>query len=103
MTAELEKIVKKSGWKLEKKFNKHYVGFKHGFPNAFGIHLVSNKSLEVFLKIPKKEFLKMQRVIPYKSEYDERWKQATVRIDDQFKLQKLISAFRMSYEYILGK
>jgi len=61
------------------------------------------KSLEVFLKIPKKEFSKMQRVIPYELEYDERWKQATVRIDDQLKLQKLISAFRMSYEYILGK
>ena len=45
----------------------------------------------------------MQRVIPYELEYDERWKQVTVRIDDQLKLQKLISAFRMSYEYILGK
>jgi len=103
LTAELERIVKKSSWKLEKKYNKHYVGFKHGFPNAFGIHWVGSKSLEVFLKIPQKEFSKMHRVIPYKSEYDERWKQTTVRVDEKFKIQKLIPAFRMSYEYILGK
>lgn len=103
LTTELDRIVKKSGWKLEKKFNKHYAGFKHGFPNVFGIHWVGSKSLEVFLKIPKKEFSKMQKVIPYESEYNERWKQATVRIDEKFNIQKLTPAFRMSYEYILGK
>ncbi len=103
LATNIEQIIKKNGWKLEKKFNKHYVGFKHGFPNAFGIHWVSSKSLEVFLKLPKSEFGKMRKLIPYKSEYDERWKQATVRIDDQFKPQRLIPAFRMSYEYILGK
>lgn len=103
LASELEKIVKKANWKLEKKYNKHYVGFKHGFPNVFGVHWVGSKSLEVFLKIPQKDLLKMKRVIPYKLEYDVRWKQATIRVDEQFKMQKLVPACRMSYEYILGK
>ncbi|MBI3999465.1 MAG: hypothetical protein HY351_02520 [Candidatus Omnitrophica bacterium] len=100
---ELERIVKANNWKLERKFNKYYVGFKHGFPNAFGIHWAGSKSLEVFLKLPKSQFAKMRKVIPYKSEYDEKWKQVTVRIDGQFNSKKLVPAFRMSYEYILGK
>lgn len=28
---------KKNNWNLKTKFNKHYVGFKAGFFNAFGI------------------------------------------------------------------
>lgn len=30
-------FIRKNGWPLEPKFNKHYCGFKHGFFNAFGI------------------------------------------------------------------
>jgi hypothetical protein len=63
-------------------------------------HLFFMRNLLTLIRSPVKEEF---GCVPYELEYDERWKQATVRIDDQLKLQKLISAFRMSYEYILGK
>ena len=100
---ELEKIVSRNKWKLERKFNKYYVGFKYGFPNAFGIHWVGSKSLECFLKLPKEQFKQAKRLIPYDSEYDDRWHQVTVRIADHTSLKKLVPALRKSYEYILGK
>ena len=100
---ELERIAKRNKWKLERKFNKYYVGFKHGFLNAFGIHWVGSKSLECFLKLPKAQFKRAKQLISYESDYDDRWHHVTVRIDDNTSLQKLVPALRMSYEYILGK
>lgn len=103
LTGELEKIVKEHKWKLEKKFNQNYVGFKHGFPNAFGIHWAGTRSIGVFFKLDKSQFGRMKKCISYECEYDDRWKQVWVGIDDEFQMKKVIPALRMSYEYILGK
>ena len=100
---QLDHIVKKNKWKLEQKFNKYYVGFKHGFPNAFGIQRISSRSLGCFLKLLKAQFKRAKQLIPYESDYDDRWHQVTVRIADDTSLQKLVPALRLSYEYILGK
>ena len=103
MADQLDRLVKKNKWNLERKFNKAYVGFKHGFPNAFGIQWLGSKSLGMFLKLPKTQFKRAKQLIPYESDYADRWHQVTVRIDDDASLQKLVPALRMSYEYILGK
>jgi len=48
---EAEKLVKKKGWPLETKFNRWYVGFKHGFPNVFGIQWLGARSYAVWFKL----------------------------------------------------
>ena len=50
---ESEKLVKAKGWPLETKFNKYYVGFKHGFPNVFGIHWLGARSYAIWFKVPQ--------------------------------------------------
>ena len=100
---ELEKIVKAKRWNLEAKFNAYYVGFKSGFFNVFGIHWIGNESLEVFVKLPKTRFAELKRLCPYQIEYDERWKQATIRVADGLKSKKLIPVLERAYELFMGR
>lgn len=52
---EVEDIIQENRWPLEKKFNKHYVGFKAGFFNAFGIRWAGTRSIQFFFKLDEKE------------------------------------------------
>lgn len=86
---EVEAIVKKKGWSLEKKYNKHYMGFKAGFPNVFGIQWISTKPFGFFFKVAHDQLQKVQEASPYELKYDERWKQATLKCDDKVDVKKL--------------
>jgi len=57
---EAEKLLKKQGWKnIEKKFNKHYCGFKYGFFNLFTIAWIGSKSFAFRIRMPEKELKKI--------------------------------------------
>lgn len=100
---DLSAITKSRGWKVEKKVNKNYIGFKYGGSLVFGIHWWGSRTFGIFVKIPKVMFSKIKRIIPYPSEYNERWKNLEVKVDETFNPKKLIQAFQMGYEYIIGK
>lgn len=100
---EIDGLVRKKGWNLEKKFNKYYIGFKFGFPNVFGIHWVGSKSFELFFKVNPDEYKQTQPLSPYEMEYDERWKQATIRYDDSVNIKKLGKVFETVYGFFVEK
>ncbi len=101
--AKVEKLVKKQGWKLEKKLNKGYIGFKHGFPNVFGITWVGSRSFCFFFKLPKKiaEKTKIPGISPYR--YEEQWNQVLYKVEGKnYNIYKLLPLFKASYKYITG-
>ncbi|MEX2145098.1 MAG: hypothetical protein WD712_01855 [Candidatus Spechtbacterales bacterium] len=100
---EVEKLAKKKGWKLEKKFTKYYCGFKYGFPNVFGVHWRSSKSLDIFFKIPETTASKIKVSGANPPEYQKRWKQVIVKIDSANDVKKLTPYFEAAYNYIIGK
>ncbi|MDP8212197.1 MAG: hypothetical protein P9X22_02755 [Candidatus Zapsychrus exili] len=98
---KIEKLVKKKGWKLDKKMNKGYVGFKYGFPNVFGITWVGSKSFCIFFKLTKKlnDKLKIPGIKPYR--YEEQWNQVLYKVEGKdYDINKLMHLFKASYEYI---
>jgi hypothetical protein len=100
---KLEKLVKQKGWRLEKKFNKGYVGFKYGFPNVFGITWVGSKTFCLFFKMPKSlsDKIKISGIKPYR--YEEQWNQVLYKVEGkEYDLHKLMPLFDASYKYITG-
>jgi hypothetical protein len=94
--------VRAEAWNLEAKFNGRYMGFRYGFFNVFGIQWLGTKSLEVFVKLSKSRFGEAKRLCPYPSEYDERWKQVTIRVDERLRSKKLIPVLRQAYKHFVG-
>jgi hypothetical protein len=103
LEAELEGIAKHRGWNLEPKFNAYYAGFKQGFFNVFGVHWVGTKSFEVFVKMPRSKLAGAKRLCPYRSEYNERWKQMTIRATEDVKPRRLIPLLQLAYDSFVGE
>ncbi len=100
---KVEKLVKKKEWKLEKKLNKGYAGFKYGFPNVFGVNWVGSKTFCLFFKLPKKiaEKIKISGIKPYR--YEEQWNQVLYKVEGKgYEIHKLMPLFEASYKYITG-
>jgi len=100
---EVDNLVKKKGWNLERKVNKNYAGFKMGFPNVFGIHWIGSKSFGFFFKVNIPLYKKIKKLSPYDMEYDERWKQATVRYNTNIDVKKLSKVFEVVYNAFVEK
>lgn len=100
---EVNDLVKRKKWPLERKFNKYYIGFKYGFPNVFGIEWVGTKSLKFFFRIPASKFQSIKKLSPYNVEYDERWKQAIIRFDDNVNIKSLEPVFEVTYNLFMEK
>lgn len=101
--SKVEKLVKEKGWKLEKKLNKGYVGFKYGFPNVFGINWVGSKTFCIFFKLPKNiaDKIRIPGVRPYR--YEEQWNQVLYKVEGKdYEINKLMPLFEASYKYITG-
>lgn len=98
---EIDNLNKRKGWNLERKFNKNYVGFKSGFPNVFGINWLGSKSLGFFFKMPITKFVKFQKLSPYETEYDERWRQATIRHEDGMTINSLEKVLGATYNWFM--
>lgn len=100
---KVEKLVKEKGWKLDKKLNKGYVGFKYGFPNVFGINWVGSKTFCIFFKLPKStaDKIKIPGTKPYR--YEEQWNQVLYKVEGKdYEIHKLMPLFEASYKYITG-
>jgi hypothetical protein len=92
---ELEKLIKRRGWILETKFNKHYCGFKAGFFNAFGIEWIGSKLFAFFVKISEKE---AKQLSPKMTKYISQWKQAVYYIEpSKTKISDYIKLFERAY------
>jgi hypothetical protein len=50
---DTQELVRKKGWHLETKFNRHYCSFKLGFFNAFGVQWIGSKTFAMFVKLPE--------------------------------------------------
>jgi hypothetical protein len=103
LQAEIERIVKRKGWKLEPKMNANYAAFNHGFFNAFGIGWAGTKSFEIFVKLPKNKLAKAKRLCPYPVKYDDRWKQVTVKATDDLKPERMIPVFQFAHDLLVGE
>lgn len=101
---QIENLIKERGWKLEKKFNQNYVGFKYGFPLVFGIQWLGTRSFGFFFKMPES---KMKKIIVPSLEfrgYIDRWSQVEYKINStSFNIKKLNPVFEAAYEYIKGE
>jgi hypothetical protein len=98
---EVERLVKREGWTLETKFNKHYCGFKAGFFNAFGIQWISSKTFAFFFKISEEEAKRIK--IPM-TRYDAQWKQALYYIEPEMtKTNRFVPLFELAYKKRTGE
>jgi len=97
---ELEAYVRKQGWDLEIKFNKHYCGFKAGFFNAFGIKWIGSKTFAFFFKLPEEDAKSVN--IPM-TRYESQWKEAVYYIDTtKTKIPTFQPLFEMAYKKLSG-
>lgn len=96
-------FIRKNGWPLEAKFNKHYCGFKYGFFNAFGIKWIGSKSFAFFFKLPQAQ---ARRVSPRgltMTRYEGQWKEAIFRIEPgRTKVQSLGPLFKAAVDALTG-
>jgi len=98
---EVQNLVQKNGWNLERKFNKHYCGFKAGFFNAFGLKWMSSKTMCFFFKLSEAEAKKTGFKI---TKYENHWKEAYVYVDPAAtKVQDLLPLFEAAYAKLAGK
>ena len=97
---ELEALVGREGWHLEKKFNRGYCGFKAGFFNAFGVTWYGTKSFGFFVKIDETVALRLN---PKPGSYVSRWKEAYYDITPgKTKARDLLPVFKYAYEHLAG-
>lgn len=98
---DLEKYVRKQGWDLEIKFNKHYCGFKAGFFNAFGIKWIGTKTFAFFFKLPEEE---AQGIHITMTRYEKHWKEAVYYIDPgETKVPDFKPLFELAYRKLSGE
>ncbi len=101
---QTEAFVKRKGWPLERKFNKHYCGFKYGFFNAFSIAWIGSKSFAFKFLLPKPL---AQRATPKgikMTRYEDEWKQAVYKIDpEKTKVNAFEPLFKAAVDKLLGK
>lgn len=101
---DTERLIKSKGWTLEKKFNKYYCGFKHGFFNAFGIKWVGSKTFAFFVKLPKSVAEKTQPAHIKMDRYEDQWKEAVYKIDPaKTKVKAFLPLFEKALGSIAGK
>jgi hypothetical protein len=96
---DIGKIIKKNNWKLEKKLNKYYVGFKSGFPLVFGVYWLGSKSFGIFIKVQPNKVAEFKKICSYPFKYDKQWKQAYIKYD-KVDIHKLERAFGWAYKSI---
>lgn len=96
---EVDGLVNAHGWPLEKKYNKHYCGFKAGVRIAFGIYWLGSKTFALFFKLPEEEF----KAFPDMKRYDSQWKQGYIPIvPGKTKVKDYLPLFEAAYKRFAG-
>lgn len=99
---EVEDIIKENNWPLETKFNKHYVGFKAGFFNAFGIRWAGTRSIQFFFKIEEKEVDEKYKHLITK--FEPNWKEIHINIKfGETKAKDLLPLFKLAAKKQIGE
>lgn len=99
----IDQLLAEYGWPLEKKFNKGYVGYKHGFFNVFGLTWVGSKSFALFFKVPNEVAEEFSKRGWQPLRYEKEWKQVLYKIDSEdFPIEKLKPLFEAAYKHIVG-
>lgn len=97
---DVESIVKKKGWPLETKYNKHYCSFKAGFFNAFGVRWVGSKTFAFFFKLDQDQ---AARIPIDMTKYDNSWKEAQYYINPkETNTEDFLPLFEISYKELTG-
>lgn len=97
---QIEDLVRKKGWQLERKYNKHYCGFKAGFFNAFGITWIGSKTFALFFKLSEQEARSVDTPM---TRYESQWKQAVYFIEPgKTRVQKFLPLFEKAYNRLTG-
>lgn len=103
VSERVDELVGDQGWPLEKKFNKGYIGYKHGFFNVFGLTWLGSKSFALFFKVPKEIADKYQPPNWEPHRYEDEWKQVLYRVDSvDVPLEELAPLFEAAYRNIVG-
>ena len=103
VSERIDKLVSERSWPLEKKFNKGYIGYKHGFFNVFGLTWLGSKSFALFFKVPKETADQHQPSDWEPHRYEDEWKQVLYRVDSvDVSLEKLAPLFEAAYRNIVG-
>lgn len=99
---EVEDIIKENNWPLETKYNKHYVGFKAGFFNVFGVKWVGTKTIAFFFKLEENEIDDKYKHFITKSE--PRWKESYINIKfDETKAKDFLPLFKLAAKKQIGE
>lgn len=99
----VEKLIQSNKWHLETKYNKHYVGFKYGFPIVFGVLWIGSKSFCLFFKVPKEQADKIHIDGFTYLRYEEEWNQVLYKVDSkEFPLEKFMPLIEAAYQNITG-
>jgi hypothetical protein len=94
--AELEAVVGRKKWSLQKKFTQTYCTFKSGFFGVFGIQWVGTKTFAFFVKVSEAT---SQHLSPHPTRYQPDWKQALYNIDPKStKTEDYVSIFEAAYK-----
>jgi hypothetical protein len=102
--SEIEAIVKKHGWNVEKKFNKYYVGFKYGNSNAFIVAWGGTRAWNIQIKVPEAAARKFKTESWELQRYDTGWKQAVLRkTSSKASADELEPLLVNAYEHIRGR
>lgn len=97
---EVQALVEAKGWPLERKYNKHYCGFKAGFFNVFGVQWRGSKTFAFFFKIGKDQIKGLPVEI---TKYDNQWKQAYYYIEPgKTKAKDCLPLFELAYKRFAG-
>jgi hypothetical protein len=78
---QVDALVQRKDWPLDRKFNKYYCAFKQGFFIAFGIKWLGSRSFGLFFKVP---VARARRLAPKgvpMTRYEEQWKEAVFKVD----------------------
>lgn len=99
--AEVEAIIKKKGWDLEKHFKKYYCGFKAGYFIAIRIKWVSTKTFAFILSVPKN---KANSFKPKFTKYNDKVERAIYYIEPgKTNTNDFIPLFELAYKKLTGE
>jgi hypothetical protein len=74
----LQKLAISHKWPVERKFNKHYCGFKIGNYIVFGVKWTNRKAFGVFIKVSE-AVARRERLEKYDYRYESQWNNALYR------------------------